>query len=720
MYQTSKKNKLNRNKKPLIAIIGCSGRFPGADNTEKFWNNLLKGKEAVVFYSKEELSSAGIPEKLLNRKDYIKAASKLENIDYFDAEFFNYSNKDAQIMDPQIRMLHEVVYEALENAGYSSKIEQRRIGLYLGASRNYYWEELLRSNNEFSDNQFSQQRQLNENDWFTLRLSYNLGLKGPSIFVNTTCSTAITSIHLAVGSLINGECDLALAGGASIKQSLNKAGYLYESGNPTSTNGHCSPFDASAKGTVWSDALGVVVLKLLDDAVNDNDNIMAVVRGSAVNNDGGDKANFSAPSINGQKEVIKIAIANAEIDPQTITYIEAHGTGTKLGDPAEVEALTQAFNTKKKQYCAIGSVKSNVGHAGAAAGVVGFIKTIFSLQNKLIPPSINFKKPNSIINFKDSPFYVVTKLTKWKRISPNIPLRAGVSSFGVGGTNAHVVLEEAPEQAPLSPGRKDQLIILSAKTKSALETMTNNLVNYIRINKKNINIADLAYTLQVGRGEYNYRKAVVTENDAQKTIKALKIKNEISFIDDTISSAIQADKATVQSNKILKIINLENRKQYRQTLIKLADFWQTGALVDWKTLHRDERRQRIPLPTYPFERKRYWPETKAKIISKSTEKQLQVSRKKINSDITTELVGIWQNILGLKNIDTKKSFFDIGGNSLSAIRIIAEIKGRLDKNISMNEFFKHPKIYEIAEILKHKKEEKDKIIKKARPKIFFK
>jgi acyl transferase domain-containing protein/acyl carrier protein len=494
-----------------IAVIGMSGRFPGAKNIGEFWQNLRDGVESISFFTDQELQSSGISPGLLTNPDYVKAKGVLQDIDLFDASFFGFNPREAEIMDPQHRLFLECAWEALEVAGYSPEKYKGQIGIYAGVHMNSYLLNNLYSNPDIMESVDHFQIMIgNDKDSVTTRVSYKLGLKGPSVTVQTACSTSLVAVCLASQSLLSGECDIALAGGASINPP-QKAGYLYYEGGIPSRDGHCRAFDAKAQGTVWSDGVGIVVLKRLNDALNDGDCVHAIIIGSGVNNDGAFKVGYTAPSQDGQAAAIRSAQIMAEVDPATITYIETHGTGTSLGDPIEVAALTQAFRagTQKKGFCAIGSVKTNIGHMEQAAGVAGLIKTVLALKHKEIPPSVHFEKPNPNIDFENSPFYVNTRLSEWK--ADTFPRRAGVSSFGVGGTNAHVILEEAPPVEPPGKSRSRQLLLLSAQTSTALDTMTTNLVEHLK-QHPDLNLADVAYTLQVGRKAFNHRRMMICQN----------------------------------------------------------------------------------------------------------------------------------------------------------------------------------------------------------------
>ncbi|MDZ8084255.1 MAG: SDR family oxidoreductase [Nostoc sp. DedQUE12b] len=500
-----------------VAIIGMAGRFPGAISIESFWQNLQDGVESLSLFTDEELIAAGVPSALISNSNYVKLGGILENIDLFDTAFFDLNPKEAEVTDPQHRLFLECAWSALENAGYDSTKCESRIGVYAGASlNNYFYFDL--NNDQIGSAQLYQKMIGNDKGFLSTRVSYKLNLTGPSITVQTACSTSLVATTLACQSLQNYQCDMALAGGVSIRLP-QKAGYLYEPGGALSPDGHCHAFDAKAQGTTIGNGVGVVVLKRVRDAIASGDCIYAVIKGAAINNDGSMKVGYTAPSVDGQAEAIAEAIMLAEVEPETISYIEAHGSGTALGDPIEIAALTKVFraSTEKKNFCAIGSVKTNIGHLDSAAGVAALIKTALALKHQLIPPSLNFEQPNPEIDFANSPFYVNTKLREWK--TGSTPRRAGVSSLGMGGTNTHLVLEEAPTLPASSASRPWQLLVLSAKTESALETATQNLSQHLMLHP-DLNLADVAYTLKVGRRDFNHRRILVC-SDAQDAIKAL-------------------------------------------------------------------------------------------------------------------------------------------------------------------------------------------------------
>jgi acyl transferase domain-containing protein/acyl carrier protein len=502
---------LTNNSSADIAVIGLNGRFPGAKNINEFWQNLRDGVESISFFRVQELETLDIAPHVLNDHNFVKAKGVLEDVDLFDASFFALSPKEAEMMDPQHRLFLECAWEALESAGYNPETYEGSIGVYAGTSMNSYGLLNLYSNCDFIESVGSFQAMISsDKDYLTTRVSYKLNLKGPSYTVQTACSTSLVAVHIACQCLLSGECDIALAGGVSISIP-QKSGELYHEGGVASPDGHCRAFDAKAQGTVSGSGVGIVILKRLVDALSEGDYIHAVIKGSAINNDGSLKVGYTAPSLDGQAEVIAEALAVGRVEPETVTYIEAHGTGTPLGDPIEIAALTKAFraSTQKKGFCAIGSVKSNIGHLNAAAGVAGLIKTILALKHKLLPPSLHFEQPNPKIDFANSPFYVNGKLSRWE--TNGAPLRAGVSSFGIGGTNVHVVLEEPPIVKAFGKSRLYHLLVLSAKTHSALDNATTNLAEHLKQNP-DLNLADVAYTLQVGRRAFSHRRMLVCHN----------------------------------------------------------------------------------------------------------------------------------------------------------------------------------------------------------------
>lgn len=496
-----------------IALIGMSCKFPDADNPETFWQNILTKKESIHFFTPAELIAAGITKQHINDPSYVAARGTISDIDKFDAPFFGYSPFEATITDPQHRIFLEQAWAALENAGYSPEQYPGLIGLFAGMADSTYLSHNLLKNTDFLAKYDEYQTMLATSSQFlSTKTAYAMGLTGPCININTACSTGLVTIILACQNLLNYDCDMALAGGISLFVP-QQAGYLYQESGILSPDGHCRPFDNNAQGTVASNGCGIVVLKRLTDAIKANDNVVAIIKGWAINNDGAQKVGFTAPSVNGQATCIEHAIAFANIDPTDVEYIEAHGTGTVLGDPIEIAALTKGYqyNTYlQSQYCAISSVKSNIGHTDVAAGIAGFIKTAKALQEKILPPTLHYNTPNEKINFSKSPFYVNQTAQPWHTEKKRT---AAVNSLGIGGTNAHLIMQEAPQIKFSSPTKSANILILSAKTPTALAAISTKIHHHLlTINTAETTLADIAYTLQLGRKHFKYRRAIPYTN----------------------------------------------------------------------------------------------------------------------------------------------------------------------------------------------------------------
>ncbi len=511
-----------------IAIIGLAGRFPGARDIEQLWSNLAQGVESISFFTDEELRAAGVSAATLADPSYVKAKAILEDFDKFDARFFGYTPREAELIDPQQRVFLEAAWAALEHSGYEPSGSQVPVGVYAGLSLPSYLLLNLLSHPDLLASVGETQVELsNDKDYLATRVSYKLNLKGPSLNIQTACSTSLVAVHLACRALLGFECDMALAGGVAVRVPQSQ-GYQYQQGGVLSPDGHCRAFDAEAKGIVPGSGVGVVVLKRLEDALADRDTIHAVIKGTAINNDGSRKVGYTAAGVDGQAEVIAAAQAVAEVEPRSISYIEAHGTGTLMGDPIEIAALTQAFRagTADKGFCAIGSVKTNLGHLDSAAGITGLIKTTLALTHEQLPPSLHFTAPNPAISFETSPFFVNAALRPWPR--GKTPRRAGVSSFGIGGTNAHVVLEEAPAREPVKEDKGWQLVTISARTAIALEQATDALAAHLV--RGEASLADAAFTLQRGRRAFEHRRAIVCR-DGVEAGRALAAREGLSSVD---------------------------------------------------------------------------------------------------------------------------------------------------------------------------------------------
>lgn len=506
-----------------LAVIGMACRFPGANNPAEFWTLLQEGREARTVLSDEELRAAGVPETLLQDSNYVKSGMFLQQMEQFDAGFFGFSPLDGRILDPQHRHFLECSWEALEDAGCDPERYEGAIGVFAGSGHNAYLPYNLLTHPELlADIGFFLLRHTgNDKDFLATRASYCFNLTGPSVNVQTACSTSLVAVHQAGQSLLNGECDIALAGGVTIELP-HRCGYLYKDSEILSPDGHCRPFDASAGGTVFGSGVGVVVLKRLEDAIADGDTVHAIIKASAVNNDGAGKVSYLAPSVDGQAAAVHEALAIGDIDPASVSYIECHGTGTSLGDPIEVAALTQAYAVEgsTQNTCGLGSVKSNIGHLDTAAGVASLIKVILAMKHRRIPPTLHFQSPNPAIDFSNGPFFVCDRLTDWQHPSP---LRAGVSSLGVGGTNAHLIVEEAPVSELSEAGREQQLLLLSARTETALLRARDRLARFLdpdeHLGQPPVPLADAAYTLALGRKHFRQRGFIVAADNASATTR---------------------------------------------------------------------------------------------------------------------------------------------------------------------------------------------------------
>ncbi|WP_052457171.1 type I polyketide synthase, partial [Streptomyces sp. AcH 505] len=489
-----------------VAVIGLAGRFPGADGVEQLWTNLLAGEESLTRFTTEQLAAAGVSAAEYEDPDYVPVRGVLRDVELFDANFFGYSAREAELTDPQQRLLLECAWQAMDTAGYGGF--HGKGGVFVGTGVNSYLLRHLLADPRRADEADLLQLVLgNEKDHAAARIAYKLGLRGPAVAVQTACSTSLVAVHMARQSLLRGECDIALAGGASV-QPPQHAGYVYARNGILSPDGHCRPFDRDAHGTVVGHGAALVVLKRAHDAYADGDTVHALIRGSAINNDGGRKVGYTAPSAEGQAEVIGAALSSAGIAAESIGYVEAHGTGTELGDGIEIAALTEAYreHTDRSGFCAVGSVKANLGHLDAAAGVSGLIKAVLAVREGVIPPTINCREPNPEIGWESTPFFVNTQARGWP--SEDGPRRAGVSAFGIGGTNAHVIVEQpAVRQAPRKQRTGPSLIVLSARDPQAACASAIALARHLDTSVA-ADVPDVAHTLQVGRATTPWRTAV--------------------------------------------------------------------------------------------------------------------------------------------------------------------------------------------------------------------
>jgi phthiocerol/phenolphthiocerol synthesis type-I polyketide synthase E len=574
-----------------IAVVGMAGRFPGARDLAEFWRNLRDGVDSVRRLSGAELAALGVPAGLRTDPRYVPMTAQMPGIDRFDAPFFGIGDPEAAILDPQQRIWLELAWEALENGGYDPEAEagRRSIGVFAGASLStYLLFNLAAGLSPGAGTDTLEMLTGNSGDSLATRISYKLNLKGPSFTVQSACSTSLLAVHLAAASLLNGECDLALAGGVSVKINL-LAGYLFQEDGMLSPTGHCRAFDAGADGMFFGHGGGVVLLKRLDDALADGDTVRAVIRGSAANNDGKHKVGYSAPSVEGQAEVLTEAWSAAGIDPATLSYIEAHGTGTRMGDPIEVQALTRAFrpHTSRRAFCGLGSVKTNIGHLDVASGIASLLKTVLALEHRQIPPSLHFLHPSPEIDFAGSPVRLVAELADWPADGGG-PRRAGVSSFGFGGTNVHLVLEEAPP-APASATGTWEVLVLSARSEAALESATDALAAHLA-SQPELPLADVAFTLQIGRRRFDHRRALVCRQgeDVANLLRQRDPQRVLSRVEEATDRPASATGGGAPDPHAF------------------AHHWLDGGRPDWTALQAGGRRRLVPLPTYPFERRRHW------------------------------------------------------------------------------------------------------------------
>ncbi len=661
-----------------IAVIGMDGRFPGADNLPQFWENIKNGKECITFFTDEELRKNGVSEKDLANPNYVKAQPVLKDADCFDAEFFRYSNREAQRMDPQQRLILQSAWHALEDAGYAPDSIEKITGVYLSTFWNtYVYDNMWMPDKmpNMSPSEFFQTMVGSDKDFLASRVSYKLNLKGPAMTVQTACSSSMVGIHLACQSLLTGECDMALAGGSSIMFPQN-TGYMYQKNMIFSPDGHCRAFDAQAEGTVFGNGVGIMVLKRYEDAVRDGDNVYAIIKGTAINNDGSLKADYTSPSIQGQRDVIKQAIDMARVDPETISFVETHGTGTKIGDPIEISALTQAYETytDKKNYCAIGSVKTNIGHLNSIAAMPSLFKTIYSLKEKVLTPIVHFQTPNNDIDFKNSPFYVNTELKEW---DSEFPRRAGVSSFGIGGTNAHAILEEAPEIEKEEDTEPVHLFVLSARTKESLENQVQELRDRLKVCGKQERLSDISYTLALGRTHFPIRLAFL----------AATVEEAIEILDDIANKHAHASEEAYCNQKqaatylahdltqqpcgnepslmelgeclLWRLEDSENmsKEEYVAKLLALGDLFVKGYAFDWNKFFSRKKQYRVSLPGYAFAKIRYSMPLQVQKKEKQVENVTQTtSSVKVISESLHPMLD--KNVSTLMEVAFEKTFTD--------------------------------------------------------------
>jgi acyl transferase domain-containing protein len=669
-----------------IAVVGMSGRFPGARDVEELWRDLRAGVERIVPFTEADLRAEGVSTEALANPHYVRAGAPLEGADLFDAPFFGVSPREAQGMDPQHRLFLEVAWEALERAGHDPAAFPGPIGVFAGSSASGY-QQLALADPALVDALGWMGVVLGtEKDHLTTRASHKLDLRGPSVCVQTACSTSLVAVCLACQSLLGHECDMALAGGVSVR-AHQRVGYEAHEGGLGSPDGHCRAFDARAAGTVWGNGIGVVALRRLADALADGDHVHAVIRGTAVNNDGSRKVGYTAPSVSGLADVISAAQALAGVHPDDLGFIEAHGTGTPLGDSVEVAALAQVFRarTERRGFCALGSIKPNIGHLDAAAGVTSLIKAILAVEHGELPPTLHFTRPSPGLELDRSPFYVSAELAPWP--SSAGPRRAGVEAFGIGGTNAHVILEQAPPRPPSAPSQRVQVIALSARSEAALDRAAADLATWLD-RHPDASLADVAHTTQVGRRAFAVRRAIVGRS-REEILAALA---SLAYGRASLPDLEQGD---------------------AEPVIAMARAWAAGRDVDWTEAHAGEARRRVPLPTYPFEGQRYWPSARREVAREAAAPTPLAERERHprsslglgqvlvapETDEERRIAAIWGELLGLEEVGTKDSFLDLGGHSLLATRVVSRIRHELGVDIPLPRFFEEPTIASLARLV---------------------
>lgn len=669
-----------------VAIIGVAARIPGAADLDQFWDALATGRD------------------LITRDGSRRGYGVVAGTDRFDAAFFGMTAREAELLDPQDRVFLECAWEALEHAGYHPGTYPGVIGVYAGSSETDHLAVLRSQRHRFPGTTTEQLRLAGSRDFLTSRVAYRLDLRGPAVTVNTACSTSAVAVHLACQALLAGECDMALAGGVALRDPAGPD----EEDDLLSPDGHCRPFDADADGMVGADGAGIVVLKRLSDAIADRDHIEAVLLGSALSNDGSDKVGFTAPSVTGQVNAVRSAHLVADITPDTIDYVEAHGTGTKIGDTIEVRALSAAFGPGSPGSCLLGSVKSNIGHADAAAGVIALLKVVLSLRHGLVPGTVHFRSPNPLLDLPAGPFTVTNEATPWP--PGGRPRRAGINSTGIGGTNAHLVVQEAPAtDVSLDDGRH-HLLPLSARTAAALAESAARLRSWLE--REEVAIADVAWTLQAGRAAFAHRAFVVCR-DRDEAIRALadltpaesgpnarETVRELYRREPTVRAALDdsAARAGLDPREVLNqeldaeaMTNLL-AEQTPDALRAIGLLWQAGMTVRWSARYGD-RFRRVPLPTYPFQRSAMdggsTPMDENRAAEPSTEAEKTIAE-------------VWCEVLGVKHLGVDDDFFELGGHSLHATRVLARLGTALGPEtprLTLMDLFDHSTIRELAALV---------------------
>ena len=642
-----------------IAIIGISGRFPDALTPIDLFNNCLKGHISINKYTDHELQSSGISHQDLNNPNYVKFGSFINDIDKFDSNFFKMTDLETKLTDPQHRIFLKCAWEALENSGYTPQKYKGTIGVFASTSINTYLINNILNSKYAKNNKLDYISLIgNDKDFLASKVSYKLGLSGPSIMIQSACSSSLSCIHYACKSILDNECNIAIAGGVSIKIP-QKSGYYYKEGSVFSKDGQVRPFDNNATGIVNGNGCGIVILKELNSAINDNDYIYAIINSTALNNDGNRKVGYAAPSVAGQIEVISKAIKKSKLDLNKLKYIETHGTGTKLGDPIEVLGLAKAYSSiSLNRKIPIGSIKANIGHLDVASGIAGLIKTALILNKNIIPKSVNFNMANSHINFDKTPFYIETQknimLNKFKKNY------VAISSFGIGGTNVHIILENyiSKTLSKSNNHKKSYILPLSANSITALKTLKKKLYIFLSHNR-NIRVCDLAFSLCFGRTDFKFKDYLIASNITEILLK--------------LSNSFELN----NKNSI-----------YNSSLISIANKWKNNENISWQDYFQDTDAHRIPLPTYPFQEKSFWISRNDNAFINSTFKKTAIKQFPITkSYIYNLIIKIWSEFFK-KDIKENDDFFDFGMESLIAIEMLNNINSIFKLNLEISIFAK--------------------------------
>ncbi|MFF7586076.1 beta-ketoacyl synthase N-terminal-like domain-containing protein [Kitasatospora purpeofusca] len=718
-----------------IAVIGLACRFPDAVDVDQFWDNLVSGVDSISRFPPKSIPGPGG-----GKREYVPARGLLREPEWFDAGYFGYTPREALFTDPQHRVLLECAVEAIEGAGYDPDRFPGLIGIYAGCSLSSYTETLRARQREDRSITTWDILMGTTSDYLASRIAYKLGLRGPTANVQAACATSLYAVHFAARALLAGECDLALAGGSSVRLPAELDNYRV--GGITSPSGVCSPFDTAADGVVGGQGCGITVLKRLSEAIADGDHIHAVLRGSAVNNDGRDRAGFTAPGVRGQVEVVRAAQRAAGVTPSSVTYVEAHGTGTRVGDPIEVAGLNQAFDDGKprEEPCLLGSVKGNIGHLDAAAGIAGFIKTVLAVERGTVPPSLHYSVPNPDIDFAAGPFVVVTEPTPWAPVGQ--PRLAGLTARGLGGNNAHVVLEQPPAPLPRTGAEDHQLLVLSAHTPAALDELTARIAGRLA-DRPHLELRDVAWTLQVGRRLHGYRRFAVVRDrqDALRVLgggaperlvggdhardgravallvprtadaelvrhwQALGPVPDLTLGPDSDGAAI-GSALDAPGRVFLDLGDPGTAARLREhprwtpehivvpvadPLAALGELWLAGLPIDWAAA-RTEPARRVPLPGYPFQRQPY-------LLEAGPAGQPSASAPEAGPNTERTVSMLFTEMLGLPEVDPEDSFFDLGGDSLVANELVGRIEQLLPVRLEVRAMYDAPSVREFTALV---------------------